>query len=64
LKAAITKLEERQQIELLTEMGETMKQIKVEGERFTLDITEVGDEIRPPMSTIPAYRARRAELKG
>ena len=64
LKAAITKLEERQQIELLTEMGEAMKQIKVEGERFSLDIREVGDEIRPPMGTIPAYRARRAELKG
>jgi glucosyl-3-phosphoglycerate synthase len=63
LKAAITKLEERQQIELLTEMGETMKQIRVEETRFSLDIREVGDEIRPPMSSIPAYRARRAELR-
>jgi hypothetical protein len=38
-----------------------MKQIKVEQERFTLDIRDVGDEIRPPMSSIPAYRARRSE---
>ncbi|HEY7451585.1 MAG TPA: glucosyl-3-phosphoglycerate synthase [Candidatus Limnocylindria bacterium] len=64
LKAAITKLEERHQIELLTEMGEAMKQVKVDANRYTLDIREVGDEIRPPMNTIPAYRARRAELTG
>jgi hypothetical protein len=44
-------------------MGETMKQIRVEETRFSLDIREVGDEIRPPMSSIPAYRARRAELR-
>jgi glucosyl-3-phosphoglycerate synthase len=62
LKAAISKLEERQQIELMTEMGERMNRIRVEGERFTLDVHEVGDEIRPPMNTIPAYRRRRAEL--
>jgi glucosyl-3-phosphoglycerate synthase len=62
LKAAITKLEERQQLELMTEMGERMNRIRADGERFTLDLQDVGDEIRPPMSTIPAYRRRRAEL--
>ena len=41
-----------------------LKQIKVEADRYTLDIREVGDEIRPPMISIPAYRARRAELSG
>ncbi|RPH35633.1 MAG: glucosyl-3-phosphoglycerate synthase, partial [Chloroflexi bacterium] len=61
LKAAITKLEERQQIELMTEMGERMNRIRVEGERFRLEVHEVGDEIRPPMISIPAYRARRSE---
>ena len=62
LKAGITKLEERQRIELLTDMGERMKQIRQEGDRFSLDVREVGDEIRPPMNTIPAYLARRKEL--
>ena len=62
LKAGITKLEERQRIELLTDMGERMKQISQEGDRFRLDVREVGDEIRPPMNTIPAYLARRKEL--
>jgi glucosyl-3-phosphoglycerate synthase len=63
LKAAITKLEERQQLELLTEMGEQMKQIRVDGERLSLEIREVGDMIRPPINSIPAYRTRRAELR-
>jgi glucosyl-3-phosphoglycerate synthase len=63
LKAAITKLEERQQIELMTEMGERMNRIRVEGERFRLEVHEVGDEIRPPMISIPAYRARRSERR-
>jgi hypothetical protein len=62
LKAAINKLEERQQIELMTEMGERMNRIRTEGERFSLEVHEVGDELRPPMSTIPAYRRRRAAL--
>jgi glucosyl-3-phosphoglycerate synthase len=62
LKAAISKLEERQQIELMTEMGERMNRIRAEGDRFSLDVREVGDEIRPPMSTIPDYRRRRAEV--
>ena len=63
LKAAITKLEERQQIELMTEMGERMNRIRVEGDRFRLEVHEVGDEIRPPMISIPAYRARRSERR-
>ncbi len=63
LKAAITKLEERQQIELMTEMGERMNRIRVESGRFSLDVHDVGDEIRPPMISIPAYRARRAERR-
>jgi len=62
MKAAIAKLEERHRIELLTDMGERMKQIRVDGDRFTLDVREVGDEVRPPMNTIAAYLARRKEL--
>lgn len=62
LKAGITKLEERQRIELLTDMGERMKQIRQDGDRFSLDVREVGDELRPPMNTIPEYLARRKEL--
>jgi hypothetical protein len=38
-----------------------MNRIRVEGGRFRLDVHEVGDEIRPPMISIPAYRLRRSK---
>ncbi len=64
LAAAIRKLEERHRIELLTEVGRGMKVITQEKDRFSLNVREIGDELRPPIRTIPAYLERRKELKG
>ena len=63
LQAAMRKLEERHRIELLTEMGRGMKLITQQKDRFNLDVREIGDELRPPMNTIPAYLERRRELR-
>jgi glucosyl-3-phosphoglycerate synthase len=63
LQAAIHKLEERHRIELLTEVGRGMKMIGQEKDRFNLEVREIGDEIRPPIRTIPAYLERRKSLK-
>ncbi|HEX2221417.1 MAG TPA: glucosyl-3-phosphoglycerate synthase, partial [Candidatus Limnocylindria bacterium] len=63
LQAAIRKLEERHRIELLTEMGGTMKLISQAGDRFSLELREIGDEIRPPIATVPAYAERRKALR-
>jgi glucosyl-3-phosphoglycerate synthase len=63
LQGAIRKLEERHRIELLTEVGRGMKVINQERERFNLEVREIGDELRPPMRTIPAYQERRRSLK-
>jgi glucosyl-3-phosphoglycerate synthase len=63
LQAAIRKLEERHRIELLTEMGRGMKQIIQEQDRFSLEVREIGDELRPPIKTISAYQERRRTLK-
>jgi nucleotide-binding universal stress UspA family protein len=62
LQAAMRKLEERHRIELLTEMGRTMKLIAQERDRFSLTVREIGDQLRPPMRTIPAYQERRRNL--
>ena len=59
LQGAIRKLEERHRIELLTEVGRGMKLINTGKENFNLEVREIGDEIRPPMITIPAYVERR-----
>lgn len=63
LQAAISKLEERHRIELLTEVGRGMKVIGQEKDRFNLEVREVADSVRPPMRTIPAYLERRKGLK-
>ncbi|MEO8247353.1 MAG: glucosyl-3-phosphoglycerate synthase [Chloroflexota bacterium] len=63
LQGAIRKLEERHRIELLTEVGRGMKVIAQERDRFSLEVREIGDELRPPMRTIPAYLERRKSLR-
>jgi len=40
-----------------------MKVINQERERFNLEVREIGDELRPPIQTIPAYQERRRSLK-
>ncbi len=62
LQGAIRKLEERHRIELLTEVGRGMKLINQDRQRFNLEVREIGDELRPPMQTIPAYQERRRSL--
>lgn len=64
LAAAIRKLEERHRIELLTEVGRGMKLINTTKDKFNLEVRDIGDEMRPPINTIPAYLERRAALKG
>lgn len=64
LQGAIRKLEERHRIELLTEVGRGMKLINTGKDHFNLEVREIGDEIRPPMNTVPAYVERRKSLKG
>src|SRR5574338_1041697 len=56
LQGAIRKLEERHRIELLTEVGRGMKVIVHDRDHFSLEVREIGDELRPPMRTIPAYQ--------
>ena len=63
LQAAIGKLEERHRIELLTEVGRGMKLIGQERDRFSLEVREVADAVRPPMKSIAAYQERRRSLK-
>ncbi len=64
LLAAIRKLEERHRIELLTEVGRGMKLINQGPDHFNLEVREIGDELRPPINSVPAYLERRRQLLG
>jgi nucleotide-binding universal stress UspA family protein len=63
LQATMRKLEERHRIELLTEMGRTMKLITQDQARLNLSVREIGDQLRPAIRSIPAYQERRRTLK-
>ncbi|HSI99709.1 MAG TPA: glucosyl-3-phosphoglycerate synthase [Patescibacteria group bacterium] len=63
LQGAIRKLEERHRIEQVTEVGRGMKLIYSGKDHFNLEVREIGDEIRPPIVSVPAYVERRKTLK-
>ncbi|HVM25823.1 MAG TPA: glucosyl-3-phosphoglycerate synthase [Candidatus Limnocylindrales bacterium] len=63
LQGAIRKLEERHRLELLSEVGRGMKLINTGKDHFNLEVREIGDEIRPPIISVPAYVERRKSLK-
>jgi hypothetical protein len=63
LQAAIRKLEERHRLEILSEVGRSMKLIGQDRDQFSLRVLEIGDQVRPPMKTIPAYVERRKALR-
>ena len=59
LQAAMRRLGERHSIQLLSDLGNSMKVINQERDRFSLQLREIGDLERPPMVTIPEYLEKR-----
>ncbi len=59
IQVIIQRLEERQRLRLLEEVNQSMKLIRYEPRHYFLEVEEIRDRERPPMITIPEYRARR-----
>lgn len=57
-QAVFRKLERRYGHPFLDDVNKTMKTVQYEGRRYRLLVDEVAELERPPMVTIPAYRAR------
>jgi nucleotide-binding universal stress UspA family protein/glycosyltransferase involved in cell wall biosynthesis len=60
LQAVIQKLENRHRLNLLDDVNRTMKLIRHEGRRFSLEIEEVIEAARPAMIEIPEYLDARS----
>jgi hypothetical protein len=58
LQVFIDHLEKRQRVDLLREMNRTMKIIRYEPERYSLEELSISDKPRPPMITLPEYCER------
>jgi len=59
IQVVVERLEARQKVNLLEDINRSMKLIQQEGERFYLNLEAIADVERPPMLTIPEYRAAR-----
>jgi glucosyl-3-phosphoglycerate synthase len=62
LQVFIARLEGRYGVQLLDKANHSMKMVVHEPERFALEIAEIADQERPPIVTIPAYRARFKDI--
>ncbi|MCZ7567272.1 MAG: glucosyl-3-phosphoglycerate synthase [Ardenticatenaceae bacterium] len=58
IQVFIDHLEGRKRVELLNEINRTMKIIRYEPGRFSLEEHAISDRRRPPIITLPEYRAR------
>lgn len=64
LQTMMYKLERRLGRRALEEVNRTMKLVRYTRGNYYLDIEEVVEEERPPMCSLPEYRAKREELTG
>ena len=59
IQVFIDHLEQRQRVELLSEINRTMKIIRHEMDSYKLEEYAISDQRRPPMITLPEYQAKR-----
>ena len=65
LQVVVQKLEQRAGTPLLAEVNKTMKLIQDDPEGgYTLDVEEIAELARPPMLTLPEYRAALVHRTG
>jgi glycosyltransferase involved in cell wall biosynthesis len=58
IQTVIRKLDRRYGFQLLKDINRSMKLIRRKGGRFSLDIEEIAERERPPMISLPEYRAK------
>ncbi len=63
MQVALKRLGDRHRIHLLEEVNRSMKLIHYSSDRFFLEVREIGDWERPPMTAIPEYLFRRNPVK-
>ncbi|MCC6178931.1 MAG: glucosyl-3-phosphoglycerate synthase [Chloroflexi bacterium] len=57
LQVVMQRLEQRHRLQLLAEVNTSMKMIRVDRDRFHVEVRDLGDVERPPIATLPEYLA-------
>jgi nucleotide-binding universal stress UspA family protein len=64
LQVAMKRIEQRHQLQILSEANKSMKLIQHDRDRFHVELKELSDVERPPIATLPEYGAARARGSG
>jgi nucleotide-binding universal stress UspA family protein len=64
LQVVIQRLQEKNRIQIMDEVNRSMKLIKPQQKSYALALKPIQDRERPPMITIPEYRAQQAARFG
>jgi hypothetical protein len=54
------RLQQKNRIEIMDEVNRSMKLIKPHEKSYALELKPIHDQERPPILSIPAYRAQQA----
>jgi nucleotide-binding universal stress UspA family protein len=64
LQVVMQRLQEKNRIQIIDEVNRSMKLIKPQQKSYALELKPIQDRERPPMITIPEYRAKQAARVG
>ncbi|MGH7846283.1 MAG: glucosyl-3-phosphoglycerate synthase [Candidatus Binatia bacterium] len=62
IQVFMQRLQEKSRMQLLEEVNQSMKLIKSRGSTYALEVKEIKERERPPIITLPEYRAKREEI--
>src|SRR6266850_964977 len=63
IQVVMQRLQEKSRIQMMDEVNRSMKLIKPQEKSYALELKPIQDRERPPMITIPEYRAKRATCR-
>ena len=63
IQVVMQRLQEKSRIQMMDEVNRSMKLIKPQEKSFALELKPIQDRERPPMITIPEYRAKHAACR-
>jgi hypothetical protein len=63
IQTVIRRIDRRYHLELLRDVNRSMKLVQHRRERYFLEVAEIAERERPPMSSLPEYRAHMAEAR-
>jgi len=61
IQVVMQRLQQKRRIEIMDEVNRSMKLIKPQKKSFALELKPIQDHERPPIISIPAYRAKQVE---